>query len=73
MEPLAKREEGRARMSHDKMSWSVLVTHLLGLPFHGSPVCDLVYPFGFPPSSTRATGPHPVVGSELGRRGGGGG
>jgi len=32
------REEGRARTSHDKMSWFVLVTHRLGLPSHGSPL-----------------------------------
>ena len=33
------REKEWARTSHDKKSWFALVTHRLGLPFHGSPLC----------------------------------
>jgi len=83
---VATREEERARTSHDKKSWFVLVTHRAS-HFIGPPLCVLL-PFacssferdGDRPTSLRTGEGHwvgfsSVVGSELGRRrddGGGG-
>jgi len=51
------REEERARTSHDKKSWFVLVMHRLGLSWV-PPLCPPT-PSCVPPSSATATGPHP--------------
>ena len=78
------RKDERERTSHDFSSWFVLVTHQLGLPFHGSPLSSCPFIFSFieregdgPTPLTRGEGRQvgvsSVVRSELRQRDSGGG